>query len=83
MPEWLPVIPTVSGLFGCLFGVAAGLAAETRKDNGIAIAVVVAGFLLIAAGIVMFQFTTLTREECTVVGTSAENATYVCVEVTE
>lgn len=83
MSEWFPVFPFVIGLFGVLAGIAAGIAAVDRKQNVFAIAICSVSLGLVAFGVIMFQFTTVTREECAVVGTSAEDATYVCVEVTE
>lgn len=83
MPEWLPALFLVSGLFGVLLGVGLGLAAGTRRENAVAIGVVLSAVAVIAAGVLMFQMTDMTREECGVVGTNNDDAEYVCVEVTE
>lgn len=83
MPEWLPVFPVVIGLFGVLAGIALGIAADSGKQNVVAVAICGGSFALVALGVIMFQLTVVIREECAVVGTNAEDATYVCVEVTE
>lgn len=83
MPDWVPALVLVPGLFGVLMGCALGLAAEVRRQHIIAIAVLTASVCVVVTGVLMFNAVYTTREECDVVGTSAEDAVYVCIEVTE
>lgn len=63
-----------AGVVGGVIGASGRYLALTITGTAIGLAMMIAGMLLAGDG---------TREECAVVGTNAEDATYVCVEVTE
>lgn len=63
-----------AGVVGGVIGASRRYLVMTIIGTIIAIAMMIAGWALAEDS---------TREECAVVGTNAEDATYVCVEVTE
>ena len=81
MPDWLTVTLMFGGLLLILFGLCVALSGFL-SGSGLfqvsGVVVIVVGFAAMAIG-----SRGLTNEECAVVGTNADDATYVCVEVTE
>ncbi len=81
MPDWTAIpIGAAVAVIGLYLAI---------KHIGGSVTLYVTGGFLILMGAFMIGFGTVytiigdTREECAVVGTNADDATYVCVEVTE
>lgn len=84
MPEWVSI---PGGIVVGLIGAYLGFRNLDGGSKGLFVfggGLVMFGISMISMGIVYTSMDDDTiREECAVVGTSAEDATYVCVEVTE